>query len=78
MDRHDGRVIWLTYEPEDGKFERTLYMVGKGITYDTGGADIKAGGIMVNHCHWRHNTLSCHYPRLACLVTSVEPQLPRG
>lgn len=47
MDRHDGRVIWLTYEPEDGKFERTLYMVGKGITYDTGGADIKAGGIMV-------------------------------
>ena len=47
MERHGGRVIWLTYEPEDGKYERTLYMVGKGITYDTGGADIKAGGIMV-------------------------------
>ena len=45
MDRHNGRVIWLTYEPE-GKVEKTLYMVGKGITYDTGGADIKAGGIM--------------------------------
>ena len=45
--RHDGRVIWLTYEPADGKFDRTLYMVGKGITYDTGGADIKAGGVMV-------------------------------
>merc|ERR1711988_1308524 len=45
VDRHDGRVIWLTYEPE-GKVEKTLYMVGKGITYDTGGADIKAGGIM--------------------------------
>jgi len=44
--RHDGRVIWLTYEPADGKFDRTLYMVGKGITYDTGGADIKAGGVM--------------------------------
>ena len=27
--------------------DRTLYMVGKGITYDTGGADIKAGGVMV-------------------------------
>ena len=40
VDRHDGRVIWLTYEPE-GKVEKTLYMVGKGITYDTGGADIK-------------------------------------
>ena len=47
VDRHGGRVIWLTYEPEDGKYDRTLYMVGKGITYDTGGADIKAGGIMV-------------------------------
>merc|ERR1711872_1163652 len=45
VDRHDGRVIWLTYEPE-GKVEKTLYMVGKGITYDTGSADIKAGGIM--------------------------------
>merc|ERR1712025_562563 len=45
IPRHDGRVIWLTYEP-NGKVDKTLYMVGKGITYDTGGADIKAGGIM--------------------------------
>ena len=45
VPRHDGRVIWLTYEP-NGKVDKTLYMVGKGITYDTGGADIKAGGIM--------------------------------
>ncbi|CAB4055847.1 CARP [Lepeophtheirus salmonis] len=43
--RHQGRVIWLTYEPE-GKVEKTAMIVGKGITYDTGGADIKAGGIM--------------------------------
>ena len=45
VPRHDGRVIWLTYQPA-GKVEKTLYMVGKGITYDTGGADIKAGGVM--------------------------------
>ena len=45
VDRHDGRVIWLTYEPE-GPVEETVMLVGKGITYDTGGADIKAGGIM--------------------------------
>jgi len=45
VPRHDGRVIWLTYEPE-GTIEKTIMMVGKGITYDTGGADIKAGGIM--------------------------------
>ncbi len=43
IPRHDGRVIWLTHEPK-GKVEKTIIMVGKGITYDTGGADIKAGG----------------------------------
>lgn len=26
--------------------EQTLLLVGKGVTYDTGGADIKAGGVM--------------------------------
>ena len=45
IPRHDGRVLWLTYTPE-GPVEKTLMMVGKGITYDTGGLDIKAGGIM--------------------------------
>jgi len=45
VERHDGRIIWLTYEPE-GPIEKTLMLVGKGINYDTGGADIKAGGKM--------------------------------
>merc|ERR1719334_1817493 len=45
VPRHDGRVIWLTYKPE-GTIKKTVYLVGKGITYDTGGADIKAGGVM--------------------------------
>ena len=26
--------------------KETLMFVGKGVTYDTGGADIKAGGVM--------------------------------
>ena len=47
VERHDGRVIWLTYEPE-GPIEKTLMLVGKGINYDTGGADIKAGGILIS------------------------------
>ena len=34
VDRHDGRVIWLTYEPS-GPVEKTVMLVGKGITYDT-------------------------------------------
>ena len=35
VPRHDGRVIWLTYEPV-GPVEKTLMFVGKGITYDSG------------------------------------------
>jgi len=45
VPRHDARLIWLTYEGE-GSTKKTVYLVGKGITYDTGGADIKAGGVM--------------------------------
>lgn len=43
--RHHPRVIRLVYEPE-GQVDRTLLFAGKGVTYDTGGADIKAGGAM--------------------------------
>lgn len=45
IPRHEGRIIYLTYEGE-GPITKTLMPCGKGITYDTGGADIKAGGIM--------------------------------
>ncbi|RUO21116.1 peptidase M17 [Aliidiomarina iranensis] len=38
-------VIRLEYSPE-GDVNQTLMMVGKGITYDTGGADLKTGGHM--------------------------------
>ncbi|XP_065223574.1 putative aminopeptidase W07G4.4 [Planococcus citri] len=44
IERHRGRIIILTYEAEAP--QETLFLVGKGVTYDTGGADIKAGGIM--------------------------------
>lgn len=46
IERHHGRIVYLTYEPSSGSVDRTLYLVGKGVTYDTGGADIKAGGVM--------------------------------
>lgn len=45
VDRHRGRLIFLEYVGE-GTTDKTLFLVGKGITYDTGGADIKAGGVM--------------------------------
>lgn len=45
IDRHKGRIIYLTYDPP-GTVTQTLLLVGKGVTYDTGGADIKANGVM--------------------------------
>lgn len=49
VDRHSARVIFLTYDPPadaNSPIDTTVVLVGKGVTYDTGGADIKAGGIM--------------------------------
>ncbi|XP_054735193.1 putative aminopeptidase W07G4.4 isoform X1 [Anastrepha obliqua] len=43
--RHRGCIIFLEYVPPKPA-RKTLMLVGKGVTYDTGGADIKAGGVM--------------------------------
>ena len=40
MERHQGRLIFLEYKGE-GEIDTTVLLVGKGITYDTGGLDIK-------------------------------------
>ncbi|NVJ60489.1 MAG: leucyl aminopeptidase family protein [Gammaproteobacteria bacterium] len=45
VTRHQPRVIHLTYEGE-GPIEQTVMLVGKAVTYDTGGADLKVGGHM--------------------------------
>lgn len=45
VSRHQPRIIRLEYTPP-GVIEETLYFVGKGLTYDTGGADLKVGGHM--------------------------------
>ncbi|KAM7538043.1 hypothetical protein Aperf_G00000066338 [Anoplocephala perfoliata] len=45
VPRHDGRVVHLTY-CDKSSVDTTLFLVGKGITFDTGGTDVKAGGIM--------------------------------
>lgn len=45
IERHQGRIIFLEYKPK-GEIKKTLFLVGKGVTYDTGGADVKAGGVM--------------------------------
>ena len=45
VKRHQGRIIFLEYKPPSAA-KKTVILVGKGVTYDTGGADIKAGGVM--------------------------------
>lgn len=45
IPRHAGRIIFLTYEPPACVLE-TIMIVGKGVTYDTGGVDIKFRGSM--------------------------------
>lgn len=45
VSRHHPCVIRLEYTPK-GKIERSLFLAGKGVTYDTGGADVKTNGSM--------------------------------
>lgn len=45
VKRHAPRVIRLVYEGT-GEITQTIFLAGKGITFDTGGADLKVGGHM--------------------------------
>ncbi len=45
IERHQPAMIDLSYQGK-GPIKKTLMLVGKAVTYDTGGADIKTGGHM--------------------------------
>uniref|UniRef100_A0A336LSC8 CSON002374 protein n=1 Tax=Culicoides sonorensis TaxID=179676 RepID=A0A336LSC8_CULSO len=45
VPRHAGRIVFMEYKPPK-LANKTIILIGKGVTYDTGGADIKAGGVM--------------------------------
>ena len=45
VKRHRPRIIRMVYEPV-GEVIKTLLFAGKGITFDTGGADLKVNGHM--------------------------------
>lgn len=47
VPRHAPAIVRLEYNGP-GPITRQTYFVGKGITYDTGGVDVKTGGAMVN------------------------------
>ncbi|CAH0731124.1 unnamed protein product, partial [Brenthis ino] len=47
VDRHKARVVEIEYTSSNpSRVSETLMLVGKGVTYDTGGADIKISGRM--------------------------------
>lgn len=51
VDRHKPRVVEIEYRPSDvARVTQTLLLVGKGVTYDTGGADLKISGKMAGMC----------------------------
>lgn len=37
------RLVEMVYTPADGKYTKTILLVGKGIVYDTGGNNLKTG-----------------------------------
>lgn len=45
VERHRPRIVRLTWRPK-GPVHTTLMIAGKGVTYDTGGADLKPSGSM--------------------------------
>jgi leucyl aminopeptidase len=45
VERHRPRVVQLEYVGE-GPIVHSVFLAGKGLTYDTGGSDLKVGGIM--------------------------------
>jgi leucyl aminopeptidase len=46
VERHRPAVVTLDYRPATGPVRRTVVLAGKGVTYDTGGADLKTEGHM--------------------------------
>ncbi|XP_075989917.1 putative aminopeptidase W07G4.4 [Anticarsia gemmatalis] len=47
IERHKPRIVEIEYKPSDpARVTETIILVGKGVTYDTGGADLKISGKM--------------------------------
>ncbi|QTL35591.1 MULTISPECIES: M17 family metallopeptidase [Pseudoalteromonas] len=72
VERHHPRVVKLVYTPE-GDIERTLMFVGKGLVYDTGGADLKVGGFMAGMSRDKGGAAS-----VAGFMKSVADFKPKG
>jgi len=71
VPRHRGRLIYLEYSGEE--VTDTYMFVGKGVTYDTGGCDVKAGG----HMAGMHRD-KCGAATVAGIFGILEKLKPKG
>ncbi|XP_055587779.1 putative aminopeptidase W07G4.4 [Uranotaenia lowii] len=72
VPRHKGRLVFLEYKSNSPP-KKTLILVGKGVTYDTGGADVKAGGVMAGMSRDK-----CGAAAVAGFMKTVEQLQPQG
>lgn len=72
VPRHRPRVLRLEYVPE-GEVDETLLFAGKGVTYDTGGADLKTDGHMAGMSRDKLGAAA-----VAGFVRAVASLAPRG
>ncbi len=72
VERHRPRVVHLEYVGA-GPIERTILLAGKGLTYDTGGADLKVGGSMAGMSRDKGGAAA-----VAGLLRTVAALKPRG
>lgn len=72
VPRHRPRIARLTYTP-DGPVHTTLLLAGKGVTYDTGGADLKTGGHMAGMSRDKGGAAAA-----AGMVRSIAALAPKG
>lgn len=60
VPRYRGRIIFLTYEPQNSaSILETILLVGKGVTYDTGSADVKAVDGMIGESGHKSGAGAC-------------------
>ncbi|KAF5305226.1 hypothetical protein FQR65_LT07765 [Abscondita terminalis] len=72
VERHRGRIIYMEYNPP-GEVKKTLLLVGKGVSFDTGGADVKSGGAMLSMSRDK-----CGAAALAGLMKIVDELKPQN
>lgn len=74
VERHHPCVVKLAYQsPDQSQVTEELFLVGKGVTFDTGGADLKVGGHMVGMSRDK-----CGAAAMAGLMATVSALAPTG